>query len=251
MLRIVRTTIFITAAILLGAAVQRFADDRLRDTDPTGRDNTVAMAATVNQTPATQTANPAHLANRLYLAEHRGAALRWDPCKTIQYQVNWAHAPEHAEADLAAALAALHGATGLRFEYTGTSDETPQTGRSKDLRSGGRSPVLIAWSGITDSDLLADGKLAKGVAYWVEIGQVREYRGGAIVINAERAGTLHPGFGRRGHATLLLHEWGHVLGLAHSDAGDSVMHHALARGDGRLGPSDEDALMALYPSHGC
>jgi len=70
---------------------------------------------------------------------------------------------------------------------------------------------------------------------------------GQLVLNAERTGSLLDGFQDR-HATwggVLVHEVAHLLGLAHVDAPDELLHPSPGFGPIELGVGDRAGLEEL------
>lgn len=94
-----------------------------------------------------------------------GSITRWDPCKTIHYQVNLAAKPD-ALADVQEALRQVSVASGLQFSYDGASTEIPQ---GQGLHSG--SPLLISWANPQPgqpyySDMIGNDPGILGVGGW-------------------------------------------------------------------------------------
>jgi len=147
--------------------------------------------------------------------------------------VNLTNAPPTATADLAGAIERVEAATGMTFVSDGTTTEIPSQSRPNEEpdRYGRRwAPLLIAWVHTGQSDFLAgDSVLGEGGANWVAPAGGRDvYVTGQIAVNADTTSGLASGFG--GGVTigeLLLHEFGHVMGLAHSADSNEVMYARL------------------------
>jgi hypothetical protein len=151
----------------------------------------------------------------------------WSPCRPIHYVVRAAHAPAHGSQMIAEAFARLSAATGLTFVDDGPTTEAPATHRSayQPDRYGDRwAPVLIAWAttaevpdfGVDvageagpDSVLAADGSYV--------------YVSGTVYLDPVKIGraekTINEGVAR----SVILHELGHLAGLAHVDDPRQIM----------------------------
>lgn len=152
----------------------------------------------------------------------------WDPCRPIRIVVNRRGAPAAADGLLAEALAEVESRTGLVFEVEGTTSEPPRPDRPafQPDRYGDRwAPVLVAWSdaeevpdlegyaglGGADAARLADGTLV--------------YVSGTVTLDgplfAHYLGAdYRPDFAM----AVMLHELGHLVGLAHVDDWTELMH---------------------------
>jgi hypothetical protein len=156
------------------------------------------------------------------------APIRWDPCIPIHYQVNLTHAPDGVLADVREAIARVASATGDRFVYDGTTDRTADEQMGRAFQTGSTTsrwfPVLIAWVPHSHFDYLADSTRAAAFAM-PETGDgttARLYESGVVVVDA--GGRLPVGFdGRYSDGVVLMHELGHVMGLAHVGDGSEVM----------------------------
>lgn len=161
----------------------------------------------------------------------------YDPCETIRVVVNEERAPDDADEILRDALDEVEELTGLSFEITGRTDDDPL---SDDVRRGdGWRPVQISWS---DADGVSDleGDVAGlGGSTWVEEDGQRWFVTGDVVLDAEDLEQL----GGDVTTMVLLHELGHLVGLAHVDSTDELMHPS--SGGPEWGPGDLVGLDAL------
>jgi hypothetical protein len=118
----------------------------------------------------------------------------FDPCRPIRYVVNGRTAPAAGGQLLAKAMASISGATGLRFELEGPSDEAPNASRAafQPDRYGDRwAPVLIAWSDPGEYDRL-EGQVA-GVGGPSSIGLPGEptvHVSGSVVLDGPKIATI-------------------------------------------------------------
>jgi hypothetical protein len=184
-----------------------------------------------------------------------GAPLRWDACTPIRIVLSPRDAPEGADADLREALVRLSDASGLVFEFLGTTDERPAGDRPLIVSSGGTwewAPVLVAWS---DPDVsLGLTRLDRGVALPVAVrdGHREAFVTGQVVLNARRD-DLVPGFGDRSDAwgATLLHELVHLVGLDHVDDTSQLMSADPGSGPVVLGAGDLAGLARVGADAGC
>lgn len=188
-----------------------------------------------------------------------GDPLRWDACRPIDLVLAPLGAPPGAEEDVREAAARLTTASGLRLRLVGLSEERPSALRPLTVRDpdGLRwNPVLIAWMTPEEAQAAAiplephDRGVALPVA--VRDGDREGYVTGQIVLNAARS-DLRPGFADRADAwgATLLHELGHLLGLAHVEDASQLMSLDPGRGPVILGSGDLAGLELLGASAGC
>lgn len=187
---------------------------------------------------------------------------QWYPCAAppvLTYQVNAAAAGDvpAAMSDVSAALEQVSKATGFAFKFTGMTDYVPTSSSFPSAKPKG-ADIVISWvnsQGPNSSDLLgadkgsfADGTGGSSMAVWTAGGTTHAAStAGFVVMNAQSK--VPAGFGdgvTRGQ--VLLHELGHVMGLAHIDDSRQLMYPLItaassahySRGDlaglKRLGP---------------
>lgn len=171
------------------------------------------------------------------------APVGWNPCEEIHYEVNPDGAPEEWESLIGSAVDEISERTGLGFTYDGTTDDRD----FGDRYSSGQSapPVLI---GFADADEVPDleGDVAGlGGATAVGLNQRYGYVTGMAVFDTDTFDRLD---GRTGGETamrsIILHELGHVVGLAHVDDRGEIMYgEALARTT--FGTGDRKGLAKL------
>ena len=225
-----------------------------RDGDDAGA---VATASTAPPVPPGTAAAPAPTDGWApWATAADGTPLRWDPCAPIELVLRPDGAPPDAEADLRTALGRLAAASGLDLRLVGTTDEAPSARRPLVVRADGGwrwAPVLVAWDrpGVGGMPL---GPHDRGVAVPVGVrdGDRRALVTGQVVLNAART-DLRPGFDDRADAwgATLLHELGHLLGLAHVADPSQLMAGDPGRGPVVLGAGDLAGLTALGAAGGC
>lgn len=199
-----------------------------------------------------------------FLGRSPDGPYRWNPCQPITYEVNLTYAPPGALADVREAIHRVSEATGIRFIELGTTTRTAdmQMGRAFQSRVPGEPrfyPLLIDWVPHEHFDLLADPHRAAAFAIpYRGFGELaRTYVSGVVVMDA--GGDLPPGFGERfSEGVVLMHELGHVMGLAHVGSPHELMWSPEVSSS-KLpdlwqtdwGPGDREGLRRLGREAGC
>ncbi len=143
----------------------------------------------------------------------------FDPCRPVHYVVNLTGAPADALPLVQNAVATVAANTGLKFVYDGQTTELPDHQRAayqpETYGTKRWAPVLIAWSDETATPDLAGYILGVGGAESVTPpGGPSVYVTGQVVLDREELSTT--AMPDRGLArAVVLHELGHVVGLAH------------------------------------
>ena len=197
----------------------------------------------------------------LSLTEGSRFIARWDPCSTIGYRVNLAQADPGALGDVQEAIRRIANATGLRFAYRGTTAIVPASRPYYGPDYPADTQVVIAWTRPGVSQLLprsADHPLAVGGSQWTygfvdpQGGRWAKAMNGFVVVDS----TQHPppGFGSNSYSArgkLLMHELGHVVGLAHVSDPAQVMYPVITTSAASWGNGDRTGLRILGSSSGC
>jgi hypothetical protein len=144
-------------------------------------------------------------------------ATRWNACADVRWVFDPANAPVGGEDAVHAAVARVALATGLRFDYAGTSAEVPD--RSYLTLTPAVRPLLIGWSTPRASSLLADQQLSL-VGMEQKLTLASAVIGSVIVLNADVAA---PSTGPNSWYTFALHELGHAVGLVHTSDPSQIM----------------------------
>ena len=184
----------------------------------------------------------------VFEGKYNGHPTSWNPCNTIDFKVNLAHAPKQGLADVKEAVRRVHLAGGLKFRYRGTTHEVP-TGNP----TGQKAELLIGWRPAASVPEFQLGLIVGlgGYSSIVQNGHDTITRG-FVMLDAG----FHPAAGF-GYGTtwgqLMMHELGHAVGLAHSTGNYQIMRPMM---DDRLyaamyGAGDLAGLHKLGKSQGC
>lgn len=147
---------------------------------------------------------------------------RWPACSTIRYVVNLRRASSNAAAVIGRATRIVHSLTGLTFVAVGTTTQTSFA--SYDV-SGAVAPVVFAWLG---PDELLGATDVNAITVPIVNATRTRYTSGFILFddNTNRAFLRNSAFA----TNLILHELGHVLGLADVNNTSEVMNDWLGTG---------------------
>ncbi|HEY0888322.1 MAG TPA: matrixin family metalloprotease [Nocardioides sp.] len=182
-----------------------------------------------------------------FLLTDAGRPAHWDACQPIPYWYNPAGAPRalgrRALRLVHTAFARTAAASGLRFVYEGRTRLVPYAGgdTTAQLPSNG---IALAWSTPGRVPALAGPAIGYGGAVAVDGIYVR----GAVVLDRT---WRPPARGRvAAYQSLLMHEVGHAVGLAHVDDAEQIMspHN---RGRTRWGAGDRAGLTRVGAAAGC
>lgn len=181
-----------------------------------------------------------------------GSPVRWDPCRPVYYAVNAAQAPyPSALSDVQQAMQEISAATGISFVFSGQVSTALTSGHADQVSRDGRgtdAAMLIGWARPDQSDVLGGGTNApvgETVTSWSNTARGNAYQGSVTVLNATKA-DYSPGFGpgfRWG--SVLLHELGHAVGLAHTTVASQIMYAYVGGGAYELGAGDRTGLARL------
>ena len=178
---------------------------------------------------------------------------RYNPCAPVRYVLNLTGAPPSAQEDARVAAEIAAEATGIDIVFEGTVVEVPSLDRPAflpDLYGQRWPPVLIGWMPSSPAVFRQhDVAIAASDSVENEDGEL-VYVTGTMILNADRQ--LAAGFDAgQTWGKVILHEWGHLLGLDHVDDPTQVMHASLVSSPARWGAGDGAGLRRLGRSAGC
>ena len=150
------------------------------------------------------------------------APVRWNPCAPINYQVNLGYAPSNGLALIQQSLAEISNATGIQFNYQGTTTQLPTLERNSVVQGPNGpewAPVLIAWEPANATDYLPGGNvIGMGGSSAAFTGTRWTYVTGEAAFSSTYSATAGQ------ETSLVLHELGHVMGMGHVNDPTQVMN---------------------------
>jgi hypothetical protein len=180
-----------------------------------------------------------------FLAEAGGMPITYSPCRRLEVVVNTTGAPPGAYEAVTATVAQISAASGLSLTVAGDTDEEYRRDRDphQPQRYGDRwAPILVTWTPAADVPEFAGDAVGLGGSLSVDPGPgPPSYVTGEITVNRDYfAAPTTAGLLRE----VLLHEFGHVVGLGHVDDAGQLMTPE-ARGSRPLGSGDRAGLALL------
>ena len=198
--------------------------------------------------------------------------MRWNPCQAgIKYRVNLGQAASTTSGraaalkDVKGAIYRLSVATGIHYQYLGTTTRIP-TGVDW-WRNTSDAELIISWvnqnyASTRTSLLLGDSRgWLSGTAGW------QSWRWGAfgstpagaaivrgyVVLNAAQRSQYKAGFGSgRTRGELLIHELAHTVGLNHVSSSSQIMYpYMVSRSSANYASGDRAGLAKVGRAAGC
>jgi Matrixin len=192
----------------------------------------------------------------VYVDAETDLPVRFNPCEPIHYVINPSFAPEGGVDDVHHAFEITGRSMGVSFIFDGTTDETYASERDsyQPERYGERwAPILVSCS---NGSLATEEPSAHPRAVGLGGGSVEfnsrgepVYVTGIVMLDANAE--LHSGFGGRTWGQVMLHEIGHVVGLAHINDQTSVMYPEMGLRPAAFGQGDRAGLMELGIGTSC
>lgn len=205
---------------------------------PTGAGKRATVGAPASAAPAGKSSS-----HEFATLNGAGVPARWRTCAEIPVVVSTAGAPAGVVSELRAALTQLNAATGLRFTITDTRSRALSAYDSDNPAT----PVLVGFPAM-GAGVFTDASMA-GLTSTAVDPATNAITGGTVAFNADLLGTYTPGAtGADPRSALLLHELGHLAGLAHVQDSSQVMYPYTGTGYARtFGVGDLAGLHALAP----
>ena len=161
--------------------------------------------------------------------------IAYDPCRPIHYVMRSDGIPPGGEEMVHAAAARLSEVTGLQFVYDGASDEPLTEDREpyQPDRYGDRwAPVLVAFQTEAENPRLTGDVVGRAGSIAVQFGDSpRVYVSGIVSLDGGQFPEILAGYGGPEMAqAIVLHEFGHLVGLDHVDDPTQLMHPETVHG---------------------
>ena len=173
----------------------------------------------------------------------------YDPCRTVHYVIRPDQLPPGGEEMVHAAAARISQATGLQFVYDGPSDEPLTEDREpyQPDRYGDRwAPVLVAWQTDTENPALAGEVVGRAGSIAVSYGDsARVYVTGIVSLDAGQFPDIVATPGPEVAEAIVLHEFGHLVGLDHVADESQLMNPETVPGVTEFGAGDLAGLARL------
>jgi hypothetical protein len=182
--------------------------------------------------------------------------VRWDSCARIRWTFNPDKAPNHALAQVREGIRRIQLATGLTFSYGGKTDKKP----NPFGKGNGDADVIIGWRTAKDFKPFGDHPGTVGLGgnmYYpgyeeADGSKVNKAFQGGVVLNASQDKKLDNGYGKGfTWGEVIIHELGHVVGLAHPEADSQIMYYSIIRRDADWGAGDLAGFRMLGNTRGC
>ena len=182
--------------------------------------------------------------------------VRWDSCQAIRWTFYAKNAPRRGLAQVREGVRRIHLTTGHDFTYVGKTQQKPNPyGNNVE-----GADVIIGWRPASDYAPFARNPATTGFGGNMYYSGYQEADGtnvnravqGGVVLNASKKSTLDNGFGRGATwGEVIIHELGHVMGLAHPAADSQIMYFSAIPRDADWGAGDLAGLRTLGDTRGC
>ena len=177
------------------------------------------------------------------------APMAWSPCRPLHFVTRPDNAPSWGPAVLAEAVARVSQATGLHFVDDGATTEGPAEERLpyQPERYGNQwAPVLITWA--TTNEVPDFGVDIVGEAAPMAMATTSgdsAYVSGIVQLDPVKLQQIKESQGDATVRSIVMHELGHLVGLAHTDGPSEVMFPRSQTGVVEFSAGDQAGLAAL------
>jgi hypothetical protein len=178
----------------------------------------------------------------------------WDPCRPIHYVVRPYGSPQGGLDLIQTAISNVSKATGLKFEYDGTTNESPEEQRPNYLpdQYGNRwAPVLVAWSSPNEMPMLSGDVIGLTSAQPVDSqdGRYALVSGQVALDFSQLTPVMQFNGGRAVVEATISHEFGHLVGLDHVGDPTQLMYPSARPVVHSFGAGDLTGLAQLGSGH--
>lgn len=154
---------------------------------------------------------------------------RYDPCRPVEWVLAPDGMPDGALPLLHGAADQVAAATGMVLEYGGTTTEKADFDREllQPQYGDGFAPVIVGWSTADANPDLAGAVTGVGGSSAVNgaYGAQRYLHSGVIILDSNDMSALIVSRDGGGLArAIVMHEWGHVVGLSHVNDPNELMN---------------------------
>lgn len=159
------------------------------------------------------------------------APVRYDPCRPLAWVLNPSGMPDAAEPLVHSAVDAVQQATGLQFEFQGTTTEPASFDRAliQERYGDGFAPIVIGFT-TADADPQLEGSvtgIGGSSSVYAAYGDEQFLHSGVVVLDADDIGAiLGTPHGDALAQAVIQHELAHVVGLAHVDDETELMNES-------------------------